>query len=192
MPRTPRLTKFILERLNGFKEAGAEFSEVFLENPFEAYPRARKKILEHINPNFRPTKNKHRFYSVLNHLYKQGLVEKDKKDNRLRWTITKLGKNKLKDIKDKNNSLPSKINYKTTKEKNLKLIVFDIPEKYRYKRVWLREQLIMLDFVLLQKSVWMGKNKIPEEFIKNINNLGLLPYIHIFTVQNKGTLDFNK
>lgn len=190
MARTPRLTKFILEALAGAKELGAELADVAFS--FDGYQKARQHLLRRTNPDFYPPKNRHNFYSLMNHLHKQGLVEKNKKDNRLFWTITKLGQEKLKHLQNQGNLLPPKINYQTRQEKTAKLVIFDIPEKYKHKRIWLREQLIMLDFSLLQKSVWMGRNKISEELIKNLHDLNLLPYVHIFAVKDEGTINFKQ
>ena len=66
--------------------------------------------------------------------------------------------------------------------------MFDIPEKEKWKRVWLREVLGLCGFKMLQRSVWAGKNKIPEEFLADLRNFNMLEYVHIFEVSKKGTL----
>ncbi|KKS14452.1 MAG: Transcriptional regulator, PaaX family [Parcubacteria group bacterium GW2011_GWB1_41_6] len=186
MGRVPKLTSFILETLESLKEIGVDLIE--FSNPFEAYIEKVKRIsAKHAGYNFKTSQNKHNFRSLLYQLQKQGLVEKKEKDDRSFWMITKLGRERLRNIQE--NSLPLNINYKIKKEKTSKLVIFDIPEKYKHKRNWLREQLVMLDFEMLQKSVWTGKNKIPQEFIRDLENFNLLDYVHILSIKDKGTLN---
>ena len=41
---------------------------------------------------------------------------------------------------------------------------------------------------MLQKSVWIGKNKIPEEFLKALAELDLMNFIHILKISKTGTI----
>ena len=104
------------------------------------------------------------------------------------WQITPKGIGKLKLMADKNTANIPKKSYEILKDTDWNLVIFDIPEKFKRKRVWLREQLKDFGFTLLQKSVWIGKYKIPEEFIYDLRNLKLLPYIHIFKIHKRGSL----
>ena len=68
------------------------------------------------------------FSVILTRLQKQGLVER--KSNK--WGITNFGKKFIKNIK--------KINAPTLPKKDgvLRLVIFDVPERERRKRDWLR------------------------------------------------------
>lgn len=68
------------------------------------------------------------------------------------------------------------------KSNNL-IIAFDVPEKYRYKRNWLREELACLGFAPIQKSVWFGPSPLAKEFIVTLNELDLLSYIKFFSAK---------
>ena len=107
--------------------------------------------------------------------------------NRLK---TKKGKEKYKHLlKVKEKSIPIvKSEYKKIPNEKFTIVIFDIPEVKRNKRDWLRECLKNLDFSLVQRSVWIGKAKIPKEFIDDIFELKLGKYIHIFEVSKSGTL----
>ncbi|MBI2635441.1 MAG: CRISPR-associated endonuclease Cas2, partial [Parcubacteria group bacterium] len=70
----------------------------------------------------------------------------------------------------------------------LKVVIFDIPEKQKHKREWLRGQLQDLGFKMIQKSVWMGKRKFPKEFLEDIRDLKLLAYVEIFSVTKTGSM----
>jgi len=122
-----------------------------------------------------------RFYSLLSRLKKEGLIDSKEK----RWFITKNGRAKLDRLKSA--PLPER-QYRKEIESSVKIIIFDIPEKERKKRNWLREKLITIDFRMLQKSVWWGKTKIPEDFLEDLKFLGLLLCVDIFSIAKSGSL----
>ncbi|PIR89516.1 MAG: hypothetical protein COU07_01285 [Candidatus Harrisonbacteria bacterium CG10_big_fil_rev_8_21_14_0_10_40_38] len=122
------------------------------------------------------------FYSILSRLKKQGLIEKSSRG----WNVTKLGRHKSAAAirfssyadfaKSKNGIVPNTI------------IIFDIPEQERVKRNTLREDLKALGFNQLQKSVWMGWSPLPAAFVSHIKSLGIVKFVHLFTIQKSGTL----
>jgi len=68
------------------------------------------------------------------------------------------------------------------------IVAFDIPERERRKRRWLRLALRQLGMDMVQKSVWIGKVKLPEEFLGSLHHLGLMGYVEIFAISKAGTL----
>ncbi|MCL5004496.1 MAG: hypothetical protein M1170_00945 [Patescibacteria group bacterium] len=129
-----------------------------------------------------------RFYDLLYRLRKEGLIENINKENKKSLQITKKGAEKLENLRlRKTNEFPQKV-YKIENENTFKIIIFDIPEKHRKKRGWIREVLRNLKFKMLQKSVWIGKTKLPEELIHNLKNFDLLPYVEIFEISKTGSL----
>ena len=126
---------------------------------------------------------RNRFNSLLWYLKKKGLIER-KKGNK--WKITEGGIKWLKTHSHK--LIPFESNELKKGEKII--IIFDIPEKSKKKRDWLRKSLVNIDFKMLQKSVWMGDSKLPEEFILEMKNLNIISYIHIFSIKEKGSIDF--
>ena len=69
------------------------------------------------------------------------------------------------------------------------MVIFDIPEKKRDDRNWLRWQLIGYDYKLLQKSVFVGKQPLEENFYGEIIIRKLNPYIRLMTM---GEIDDEK
>ena len=69
------------------------------------------------------------------------------------------------------------------------IIAFDVPEREREKRRWLRLALISLGFQKVQQSVWAGNIRIPAEFIEDMKENAILSYVHIFSVAQSGTLE---
>jgi DNA-binding transcriptional regulator PaaX len=116
--------------------------------------------------------------ATLTRLRKQGLVIKGKD----KWQITPEGKELLK---SKGNQIkrffPTKGKLKG--EKKL-IVIFDIPEKKRKYRDWLRSELIGFGFELVQKSAWFGP-ALPKEFIEYLEEVHILQYIRFFKVSPK-------
>lgn len=69
---------------------------------------------------------------------------------------------------------------KLRKKKKDLIIIFDIPEKQKRKRDWLRVELIAMGFEQMQKSVWFGPGPLPKEFVDRIKELELLEFTRFF------------
>ncbi|MDE2099841.1 MAG: hypothetical protein KGL39_21490 [Patescibacteria group bacterium] len=129
-------------------------------------------------------RRKYNLSSYISQLKRQGLIERK---GRL-ISITKRGLNKLSDLKRTKVKFPSFTKYPKKKAKFWTIVAFDVPEKERSKRSWLRGVLVSLGFVSVQKSFYIGKIGIPEDFIKDLHKLNLLPYVEILGITKKGTL----
>jgi len=64
------------------------------------------------------------------------------------------------------------------------MVLFDIPEKKRKIRNWLRSQLKLWDFEMLQQSVWLGKGPLPKEFTIRLRLLGVSECVKVFKIQS--------
>ena len=103
------------------------------------------------------------------------------------WQLTEKGKTKLKSFHGKFFTPEGKL-YVPESAQETTIIIFDIPERYRLLRRWLRINLGILDFDKLQKSVYIGKVKLPKDFLQWLVVLHIDRYIHIFQVTKFGTL----
>lgn len=74
------------------------------------------------------------------------------------------------------------------KSRTLNLIIFDIPEKQRAKRDWLRDALKQIGYRQLQQSVWWGNCSVPFDFLSDINKYDLLDYVHILKIAKQGSV----
>jgi len=126
-----------------------------------------------------------RFSDFLYRLKRDGLVREIEKDGKYFVKITLKGAEILE--KHYLNILPAS-KYENIGDKTLKIVIFDIPESEKRKREWLRCALKNLGFEMLQKSVWAGKIKLPEEFIKDLNTINILSCVEIFTISKTGSL----
>mgnify|MGYP001593289630 CR=1 FL=1 len=127
-------------------------------------------------------------YDVLIYkLKKDGLVKEGTGRGEKTLSITRGGKLKLNDLRAKaERTLPT--NYKKEPGSALVIFAFDVPEKEKRKREWLRAVLRGLGFTMIQKSVWVGRKKIPREFLEDINKFKMVDFVEIFEVSKTGSL----
>ncbi|MBI3638399.1 hypothetical protein HY227_01490 [Candidatus Wolfebacteria bacterium] len=125
-----------------------------------------------------------KYQKMIYKLKKDGLIEIKNKNNNKFFTLTQRGKKKISALKNK--LLGAE--YKKEQGDKIIIVIFDIPENQKKKREWLRWVLKNLEFKMIQKSVWLGKTKIPQEFIKDLNNLKLIDFVEIFEITKTGSL----
>jgi CRISPR-associated endonuclease Cas2 len=128
---------------------------------------------------------KRNFNDFLYRLRKDNLIAEAKKDQRHFLGLTPKGKKVLEKLRL--NNLPAG-KYAIGEEDTWKILIFDIPEKERRKRFWLRNTLKNLKFKMVQKSVWVGKVKLPRQFIRDLDRIDILSYIEIFSITKTGSL----
>ncbi len=145
--------------------------------------RNTSKILEEMKADYKDfvdsARNRRHFKIVLDRLKKDGLIEETAGE----WLATGLAKSKMLP-----KFMPVPAAYPREKDVTLKIVVFDVPEKQREKRDWLRDSLRNLGFKMLQKSVWVGKVKLPIEFIKDLRDLRIIGFVDILAVTKTGSL----
>ncbi len=109
--------------------------------------------------------------TILWRLQKKGLVKREEG----RYRLTSQGLNIVK------------VFHKEKQRKEFwdgkwRIIMFDIPERKRESRNWLRWQLVSLDYKPLQKSVFIGKQPVAKDFYEEILIRKLDQYLHLMTV----------
>ncbi|MFA6177857.1 MAG: hypothetical protein WC694_03120 [Candidatus Paceibacterota bacterium] len=62
--------------------------------------------------------------------------------------------------------------FKKDSPKNL-LLIYDIPEGRKKERDWFRRQLKNFDFIMIQRSVWVGPSPLPVNFLAYLKRIGL-------------------
>jgi hypothetical protein len=63
-------------------------------------------------------------------------------------------------------------NFKNTAPKDL-VVMYDIPENKKKEREWFRRQLQKFDYIMIQRSVWVGPSPLPKEFLDYVKKIGL-------------------
>ena len=127
-----------------------------------------------------------RYYNAIYWLKRDGLLEKSRSGKLLKLSIK--GKEKLKALREIHKfALPSR-NYQAESTPGIVIVAFDVPEKERQKRNWLRARLRTMGLQMIQKSLWFGRKKLPREFLEDIRSLKMTEYIEIFEISRSGTL----
>lgn len=164
-----------LALLLGLGERGAVAVSEILEGPGRGLGRSLKRI-----------ERMKTFWDYYDEL-------KDLKENSARTILWRLQKKGLVKKKEGHYQLTlrgSKI-VRIFQEKEMKeqpwdgkwrLIMFDIPEKKREERTWLRFQLFVWDYKSLQKSVFIGKQPIEEDLYSEIVGRGLGQFVRLITI----------
>lgn len=65
------------------------------------------------------------------------------------------------------------------------IISFDIPGPKRLTRDWLRNQIKIFGYKMLQQSLWLGPGPFPNDFLKRLNDLEIRDNIKIFPIKKK-------
>lgn len=190
---------YFIEKILEVLQEKAEFT-VALHNAFLADKHTSRKRLRRLAA-YGPKKFKHswteiyrerqRFSTLLNHLKREGLIEKRGTNKRSAWHITKMGRKKYTSMQEqKKNNLFSVayIDFSPLTGSGTTIITFDIPERDRRKRDWIRNVLIEMGCRLLQKSVWVGKGSVDEKFIHALRERRMIDCVHIFSINKSGTV----
>ena len=123
-------------------------------------------------PKFKEYKQKS-LSGTMSRLIKEGFIEEDSES--LRATLK--GKNY---IKKKIDSL-RQFEFKFEKDAPKDLIVmFDVPEPKKAEREWLRWHLKKFNYLMIQKSVWVGPSPLPKEFLDYAGRIGLKDSLKTF------------
>ena len=134
-------------------------------------------------------KTQQRYYSMLYKLKQQGLIIEKKNKNKTLLRITKLGKERLAILKIKYlHHLPPRSYTLEKDQKKFIIVAFDIPERDKRMRNWLRDVLRGFGMDMIQKSVWAGKVSLPKTFLDDLKHYQLLNYVEIFEISKTGSV----
>ena len=72
---------------------------------------------------------------------------------------------------------------KTDKDPKNLLLLYDVPEDKKAHRDWLRRELINFNYIMIQRSVWVGPSPLPKEFTEYLKSIGLKDSIKTFKLE---------
>lgn len=130
-----------------------------------------------------------KYFKLFYKLKSQGLIaERTEVARPGVFVLTSAGKRKLGQLKKRRGEmLPSK-NYHKESGGKFMVVAFDIPENERRKRAWLRSVLARLGLRMIQQSVWIGRAKIPKDFIADLAKLNIIDRVEILEISKTGSL----
>ena len=123
------------------------------------------------------------FRTMLSRLRRDGLIESEAHGI---WKVTAKGKAAVRLMTGRKKAEEERIRRKSQKADTV--VTFDIPEKQRMKRAYVRSELVACGFRMLQQSVWIGPGPLPKEFIAGLKDMELLSCVHIFGIARRGTI----
>lgn len=136
--------------------------------------RSSKNFREIINERKIKNYEKNSISVALSRLTSRGYVNKNNND----WYLTIKGKNKYK-----NTCLLNYINSPFNKNPKINTIIaFDIPENNRVVRNWLRNQIKIFGYKILQQSLWIGPGPLPESFLQRLEDLNIRKNVKTFKI----------
>ena len=148
------------------------------------YPLGNRALYEHLYEEtiYGKKLNRRSLSVILSRLKKNGVL----KNENGQWSATSEGKVLLNEKEpEKIQKFFSSKTFQANRAKSKKLIViFDIPEKRKRYREWLRMELIGFGFIMIQKSVWLGPG-LPEEFVKYLEEERLMKHLRFFQATEK-------
>jgi len=193
----------ILEFLKEAARTGEEIAAFFVGGSLSRFPgvgagmRSVKAVRDkRWRENFsveRERAKKKRIQRIVESLRADGLIESERRGRSATYNLTRNGADWLDEKCQK--GVPGELQrreFKSEPAEVITIIAYDIPNKQRQYRDWLRGQLIELGFNMLQRSVFVGKVKIPEELIQDLEKHHILDFVEIFEITKKGTLRLSK
>jgi CRISPR/Cas system-associated endoribonuclease Cas2 len=129
-----------------------------------------------------------RYDNLVSFLRRDGLIQRTGIRKKSVLSITHKGRVALQKLFSKKQEELPATRYVPVSSNTFVICVFDIPERERRKRAWLRAALQGMGMHLIQKSVWLGKIKIPNDFLDAVDRIKILPYIEIFEITKSGSL----
>ena len=150
-----------------------EFAEIYVHG-IRAHKRSywNSWLPQHIN-------SKNSAHNALQNLYRAGYLEKIIKKGKPHLRITPKGEVKLK--RDFNILHWQKHKW----DQCWRLVIFDIPQKKRYKRDKLREKLVELGFACWQRSIYLSPYDLNEDVYEFLEKQQLYGQAFVLTARHE-------
>lgn len=71
------------------------------------------------------------------------------------------------------------------------IVMYDIPHEKKKERDWFRRHLKKFNFIMIQKSVWVGPSPLPKDFLDYVKSIGLLNQLKTFKLAKSYTGEEN-
>jgi CRISPR/Cas system-associated protein endoribonuclease Cas2 len=125
-------------------------------------------------------RNRNSLRVIINRLKRNDYISNEDE----KWIITELG---MKYVEDKIHSFEQFDSPFTKDSKKNLLLTFDIPEVKRAERDWFRWHLKKFEYILVQKSVWVGPSPLPKDFARYLKEINLSKCIKTFKLSKSHT-----
>ncbi len=134
-------------------------------------------LLIEFRRNYEKKEARKNFAKMLSYLKRHGYLKEKSLRNRKAFLITPRGRQKILKIKFKT------LDKKRRTDKKWQMVIYDIPESKRDIRDELRNELKILGYKELQKSIWVCPYDILKETEELIKNYLLESYAKLFLIE---------
>ena len=171
--KIPFTDQFLLDIYDFIEEIDKAFDPFGIRTIKEAYCPGLYKLRR----RYERRKARKQFSNFVSYLKRKGYIKIKNLEAKQGVMLTKKGMEKV--LKVKLRTRPRK----KRRDKKWQMIIFDIPEKKRFLRDLLRENLRILDYKILQQSVWVCPYDVLKETEKIIRRYSLDNYVKLFLIE---------
>jgi len=122
-------------------------------------------------------KAKKNFHQFVGYLQRKGYIKVKTLEGTKGIVLTPKGAERVLQVKRK---LKEK---KKRKDGKWIMIIFDIPEKQKKAREYLRDALVDLGYQKLQQSVWVCPYDVYKETEEAVRSYRIIPYVKLFLIE---------
>ena len=144
-------------------------------------PRTMKEVccpdIYELRKQYKRKKAKQEFNRLVYYLKKKGFIKIKNLEQNKGIILTKKGAEKVLRAKFKIKSKQKRLDEKW------QMIIFDIPEKKRHLRDLLRDNLRILNYKLLQQSIWICPYDVQKETEFILRKHSIDPYVKLFLIE---------
>ncbi len=171
--KLPITDKFLLNVYNYTEKLDKTFDIFAYKTIKEAYCPA----LYDLKKQYERQKNKQKFSQLIYRLKKNGYIKIKNLEQNEGVMLTKRGAEKVLKVKLKTERK------KRRSDEKWQMIIFDIPEEKRFLRDLLREKLRLLEYKMLQQSIWVCPYNVQKETELILRKHSLDLYVKLFLIK---------
>lgn len=128
-----------------------------------------------------------RYSMMVRYLKNNGMMRERRVGETIKVYLTKEGRKHLATLrKERRENMPG-YGYDKSPGKKVVIVSYDIPEKARKHRDWLRAVLKRIGLEAMQRSVWVGKVAVPRRLVEDLALRRMTQYVEIVEVGSTGT-----
>ncbi|MCK5413710.1 MAG: hypothetical protein KAI57_05065 [Candidatus Pacebacteria bacterium] len=171
--KLPITEKFLLDVYSHIEKLNETYNFIAPRTMKDAfYPDLYK-----LRNKYEKQEERQKFNQLIYYLKKNGYIKIKNLEQNKGVILTKKGEEKILRIKLKTKKKKGRA------DKKWQMIIFDIPEKKRHLRDLLRSKLYLLNYKMLQQSIWICPYDVAKETEFILRKYSLDPYVKLFLIE---------
>lgn len=153
-----------------------------IDETFDIFsPRTMKEVcypdLYRLKKKYARERTKKQFSQLVYYLKRKGYIKTKSLEQKQGIILTRKGADKVLKVVLKS------VERKPRKDNKWQMIIFDIPEEKRHLRDLLRENLHILEYKMLQQSVWVCPYDVLRETENILRRYSMDQYVKLFLIE---------